>query len=151
MKIAVLIKHTVDVRKVKIDPDTGVPAYEGKAGLDRPDLHAISAAIDLAESGEASITMVGLGPAEMKDDLISAIATAVGNAEAKHILVSDEADTLFTARTLADVLKADAYDVIIAAKLSEVLARSACRWQSSSMFRTFPACSAPSRVGMLSR
>lgn len=119
MKIAVLIKHTVDVRRVKINPDTGIPDYEGKAGLDRPDLHAINAAIDLAESGESSITMVGLGPVEMKDDLVSAIATAVGNAEATHIVLADEADTLFAARSLADVLRTEGYDVIITAKLSE--------------------------------
>lgn len=117
MKIAVLVKHTVDVRNVRIDPETGAPSLEGKAGLDRADLHAVSEAVDLLESGEGELTVIGLGPVEMKDDIVSAIAAAMGNAEGKLIAFEDEADSLFAARSLATELTG--FDVIITGKLSE--------------------------------
>lgn len=117
MKIAVLIKHTVDVRNVRINPETGEPRLEGKPGLDRSDLHAISDAIDLRESGEGEVVAIGLGPAAIKDDLVTALATGVD--EAIHILHEGESDSLFTARALADVLRDEDFDVIITGKLSE--------------------------------
>lgn len=117
MKIAVLIKHTVDVRSVRINPETGEPSLEGKPGLDRADLHAISDAIDLRESGEGEVTVVGLGPAELKDDLVTALATGVD--DAIHILHEGESDSLFTARCLADALGDGNFDVFITGKLAE--------------------------------
>lgn len=117
MKIAVLIKHTVDVRKVRINPETGEPALEGKPGLDRADMHAISDAVDLRESGEGEVTVVGFGPAAMKEDLVTALAT--GADEAIHVLQDGESDSLATARALADALRDDEFDVIVAGKLAE--------------------------------
>lgn len=117
MKIAVLIKHTVDVRNVRINPETGEPSLEGKPGLDRSDLHAISDAVDLRESGEGEVTVIGIGPAALKDDLVTALATGVD--EAIHVLYEGESDSLFAARALADVLGDQAFDVIITGKLSE--------------------------------
>lgn len=117
MKIAVLIKHTVDVRNVRIDPETGAPSLQGKPGLDRADLHAISDAVDLRESGEGQVTVIGAGPAAMKDDLVTALATGVD--EALHVLVEQESDSLATARALADALRDGAFDVIITGKLAE--------------------------------
>lgn len=117
MKIAVLVKHTADVRGVRIDPETGAPSFAGKPGLDRPDLHAISDAIDLRESGEGEVTVVGIGPASLKDDLITALATGID--EAIHIVHEGEVDSLGTARALADVLRDGSFDVIIAGKLAE--------------------------------
>lgn len=117
MKIAVLIKHTVDVRSVRINPETGEPSLEGKPGLDRADLHAISDAVDLRESGEGEVTAVGVGPEAMKDDLVTALATGVD--EAIHIVQEEESDSLATARSLADVLRDGNFDVIIAGKLAE--------------------------------
>ena len=117
MKIAVLIKHTVDVRSVRINPETGEPSLEGKPGLDRADLHVISDAIDLRESGDGEITVIGVGPAAMKDDLVTALATGID--EAVHILHDGETDSLFTARALAEVLSEGAYDVILTGKMSE--------------------------------
>lgn len=117
MKIAVLIKHTEDVRKVRIDPDTGAPAFEGKPGLDRADLHAISDAVDLRESGEGHVTAIGIGPAAMRDDLVTALATGID--EATHILLEENLDSLQTARALATVLAEGDFDVIITGKLSD--------------------------------
>lgn len=117
MKIAVLIKHTVDVRSVRIDPETGTPSFTGKPGLDRTDLHAISDAVDLKETCGGHITAVGIGPDGLKDDLVTAMATGVD--EAIHIQFEGEADTLFIARQLADALRDGEYDVILAGKISE--------------------------------
>lgn len=117
MKIAVLIKHTEDVRKVRINPETGEPSLEGKPGLDRADLHAISDAVDLRDSGEGEITVVGVGPAAMKDDLVTALATGID--DAIHVLYEGESDSLWTARALADALRDRAFDVIITGKMSE--------------------------------
>lgn len=117
MKIAVLIKHAEDVRGVRIDSTTGVPTLAGKAGLDRTDLHAISDAVDLKETCSGHLTVVGLGPAVMKDDLVSALAT--GADDAVHIAFEGQADTRFIATELANSLRDGAYDVVIAGKLSE--------------------------------
>lgn len=117
MKIAVLVKHAVDVRSVRIDAETGEPTFAGKPGPDRPDLHAISDAVDLKESSGGHVTVIGLGPVAMKDDLVSALATGVD--EAIHILTEDAGDSLATARALAAVATERDFDVIIAGKLSE--------------------------------
>lgn len=117
MKIAVLIKHTVDVRSVRISSETGEPSLEGDPGLDRADLHAISDAVDLRESGEGAVTVVGVGPAAMKDDLVTAMATGID--AAIHILHEGEVDTLTTSHMLADVLRDGDFDVIMAGKLAE--------------------------------
>lgn len=117
MKIAVLIKHTVDVRTVRIDPETGVPSFEGKPGLDRTDLHVISNAVDLKENSGGHLTVFGFGPALLKEDLITALAT--GADEATHILFEGESDSLFVARQLAEALRSGAFDVIYTGKLSE--------------------------------
>lgn len=117
MKIAVLIKHTEAVRSVKIDPETGSPSFDGKPGLDRPDLHAISDAVDLRESSGGTLTVVGIGPGAMKDDLVTALATGID--EAIHVVHEGDSDSLFVAHALADVLKDGGFDVIITGKLSE--------------------------------
>lgn len=117
MKIAVLVKHTVNVRSVRIDPESGTPSFEGKPGLDRADLHAISDAVDLRESSNGHVTVYGIGPAVMKDDLVTALATGVD--EAVHILHEGESDSLFVARSLADALREGHFDAIITGKLSE--------------------------------
>lgn len=117
MKIAVLIKHTVDVRSVRIDPETGVPAFAGKPGLDRADLHVISDAVGFKESCNGHLTAIGFGPAAMKDDLVTALATGVD--DAIHVRFDGEAGTLYTARSLAEASREGGYDVIITGKLSE--------------------------------
>lgn len=117
MKIAVLIKHAVDVRSVRIDPEYGTPTFTGKPGLDRPDLHAISDAVDLKEASGGTLTAIGLGDASMRDDLLAALAT--GADDATHIRFDGEGGTLFVARQLAAALKDGAYDVIFTGKLSE--------------------------------
>ena len=117
MRIAVLVKHVVNVRSVRIDPETGVPGFEGKSGLDRPDSHAISDAVDLRETSGGHGTVIGVGPAAMKDDLVTALAT--GADEAIHVLSEGESGSLAVARSLAAVLSEGEFDVIIAGKLSE--------------------------------
>lgn len=117
MKIAVLIKHTVNVRSVRIDPESGTPSFDGKPGLDRADLHVISDAVDLRESSNGHVTVFGVGPAVMKDDLVTALAT--GTDEAVHVVHEGEADSLFVARALSDVLRDGEFDVIMTGKLSE--------------------------------
>lgn len=117
MKIAVLVKHTVNVRSVRIDPESGVPSFDGKPGLDRAGMHAISDAVDLRESSNGHVTVYGVGPAAMKDDLVTALATGVD--EAVHLLHEGDSDSLFVARSLADALREGEFDVIIAGKLSE--------------------------------
>ncbi len=117
MRIAVLVKHTVNVRSVRIDPESGTPSSDGKPGLDRPDLHAISDAVDLRESSSGHLTVFGVGPTAMRDDLVTALAT--GADEAVHIVHEGESDSLFVAKALADALRDGQFDVIITGKLSE--------------------------------
>ncbi len=117
MKIAVLIKHAVDVRGVRIDAESGEPQLTGKPGLDRADLHVISDAVDLKETCGGTVTAIGVGPAPLRDDLVTAMATGVD--EAIHVLFDGQAGTLFVARQLANALRDGDFDVVMAGKLSE--------------------------------
>lgn len=119
MKIGVLIKQVEDIRSVRIDSKTGEPDITGTPVMDTTDAHAVSESIDLREAAGGEITAVGLGPKHARDILVAALATGVDSA--LHVICedSDASDTLSTARALADAVRGEGFDVLMAGKMSD--------------------------------
>ncbi|HWV25190.1 MAG TPA: electron transfer flavoprotein subunit beta/FixA family protein [Thermomicrobiales bacterium] len=119
MKIGVLIKQVEDIRSVRIDSKTGEPDITGTPVMDTTDALVVSESVDLREAAGGEITAIGLGPKHARDILVSALATGVDNA--LHILSEDteKSDTLATARALADAVRDEGFDVLMAGKLSD--------------------------------
>jgi electron transfer flavoprotein beta subunit len=119
MKIAVFVKQVIDVRTVRIDGQTGKPKVGENRVINTADAHAVSAAIDLKESGRGVVTAIGLGPKSARDVLVGALAT--GADEAIHV-VTDEvgrADSLSVARALAGAARDDGFDVLVAGQRAD--------------------------------
>ena len=119
MRIAVFVKQVVDVRTVRIDGQTGKPKVADAPVMNTADAHAVNAAIDLKEIAGGEITAVSLGPKDVLDVLVSALAT--GADQALHV-ASDEtstADSLATAQALASAVRDEGFDVLIAGHRSD--------------------------------
>lgn len=117
MQIAVLVKQVPATDTVKIDEKTGTMIREGvEAELNPLDLHAVEAAIRIAESRpDVKITAITMGPLAARGAVRYAVAMGCGGG----VLLSDRkfggADTLATARTLSRaLLKTGPYDLIFA-------------------------------------
>lgn len=119
MKIGVLVKQVEDIRSVRIDSKTGEPDITGTPVMDSTDAHVVSESVDLREAVGGEITAIGLGPAHARDVLVSALATGVDNA--MHITCDDldASDTLSTARALADAVRNEGFDILMAGKISD--------------------------------
>lgn len=119
MRIAVLVKQVPAVDTVKIDEKTGTMIRDGvEAELNPLDLHAVEAAVRIKESqpsGSVSVTAVTMGPPAARKAVKYAVAMGCDDG----LLLSDRkfggADTLATARTLAEALKkAGPFDLLLA-------------------------------------
>lgn len=119
MNIGVLIKQVADIRSVRIDSKTGNPNITGDPVMDSTDAHVVSESIDLREAVGGEVTAVGLGPKSSRDVLVSALAT--GADDVIHIMCEemDQSDTLSTARALADSVREEAFDVLMAGQMSD--------------------------------
>src|SRR5256714_2084637 len=89
---------------------------EGAEGsLDPGDEFGVEAALQLAESQGGEVTVVSMGPESVATQ---AVRKALSMGAAKAVVVSDEglkgADTLVTARALAEAIKKQEFDLVIA-------------------------------------
>lgn len=119
MKIAVLIKQVVDIRSVRINSKTGEPTIGGDPIMNTGDAYAVSEAIDLKESISGEVTVVGLGPKAAREELVEALAT--GADSALHLVCDEmkDSDSLSTARALAQGIRGEGFDVIIAGQMAD--------------------------------
>lgn len=119
MKIGVLVKQVEDVRSVRIDSKTGEPDITGTPVMDSTDAHAVSESVDLREAAGGEITAIGLGPKHARDVLIAALATGVDNA--LHIACEEieHSDSLAVARALADAIRDEGFDILMAGAMSD--------------------------------
>lgn len=114
MDIIVCIKQVPDTVDVKIDPVTKNLLREGIEGVINPfDKNALEEAIKIKESLGGKVTVISMGPAQVKESLKEALAMGADEA----ILLSDRcfagADTLATAHVLAAAIKKiGSYDII---------------------------------------
>jgi len=119
VRIVVLIKQVPDTTEVRIDRETNTLVREGVPSIINPfDTYAIEEALRIREaSGEATVTVMSMGPPQVEDSLREALALGVDEA----VLLSDRAfagsDTWSTSYTLAaGIRKLPGYDVILCGK-----------------------------------
>ena len=118
MNIVVCIKQVPDTNDVKIDKKTNTLMRQGVKSIINPyDMHAIESGLRLREEFGGKVTVISMGPSQVKDSLKEAISLGVDEV----ILLSDRAfagaDTLATSYTLAKgIEKISGVDLIICGK-----------------------------------
>ncbi|MDQ7794479.1 MAG: electron transfer flavoprotein subunit beta/FixA family protein [bacterium] len=112
------MKQVPDTTEVKIHPETKTLIREGVPSIINPfDAYAIEEGIRIKERLEGKVTILSMGPPQVKEALKEAIAMGADDA----ILLSDRAfagsDTLATSYTLAEgIRKIGEVDLIICGK-----------------------------------
>lgn len=114
MKVGVFIKQVVDVGSVRIDGSTGEPNIGGKPVMNIGDAHALSEAIDLREATGGEVIAIGLGPESAREVLVEALATGADGALHITCEETDRSDSLSTARTIAEAVRGEGFDVLFA-------------------------------------
>ena len=118
MNIVVCIKQVPDTNDVKIDKKTNTLIRQGVKSIINPyDMHAIEAGLRLREEYGGKVTVISMGPSQVKDSLKEAISLGVDQV----ILLSDRAfagaDTLATSYTLSKgIEKIKDVDLILCGK-----------------------------------
>ncbi|MFW6278840.1 MAG: electron transfer flavoprotein subunit beta/FixA family protein [Bacillota bacterium] len=118
MNIVVCIKQVPNTNDVKIDPETNTLIRKGVESIINPyDLHAIEEALRLTDNYGGKVTVISMGPPQVKESLKNAISLGVDDV----ILLSDRAfagaDTLATSYTLArGIEKIADYDLVLCGK-----------------------------------
>ena len=126
MRIAVVVKQVPTFTEMALDDDGRLVRAGLPLELNPYCRRAVSQAVELAAAagGDASVTVVTLGPPSAEDVLREAIAWGLErNVETDGLLVTDPAfvgsDTLATARALAAALRlAGPFDLILAGRNS---------------------------------
>ncbi|MBD3367685.1 MAG: electron transfer flavoprotein subunit beta [Candidatus Eisenbacteria bacterium] len=120
MRVVVLVKEVPDTTEVTIDRETNTLVREGVPSIVNPfDMYAIEEALRIREShdGEATVTVMSMGPPQVEGSLREALAIGIDEA----VLLSDRAfagsDTWSTSYTLAaGIRKLGGADVILCGK-----------------------------------
>lgn len=118
MEIIVCMKQVPDTTEVKINYETNTLIREGIESIINPfDMYAIEEGLQLKEKYGGAVTVISMGPPQVKKALREALALGVDNA----ILISDRkfagADTFATSYTLSQaVKKIGAFDLILFGK-----------------------------------
>jgi electron transfer flavoprotein beta subunit len=115
MNVVVCAKYVPNPNGVPEMGDDNLLKREGVEGaLDPGDEFGVEAALQLAEAQDGEVTVVSMGP----EPANGAIRKALSMGAHKGIHVSDEAlrgaDTLVTARVLAEAIKKGGFDIVIA-------------------------------------
>ncbi|MET0439261.1 MAG: electron transfer flavoprotein subunit beta/FixA family protein, partial [Devosia sp.] len=117
MKILVAVKRVVDHNvRIRVRPDgTGVETTGVRMSMNPFCKHAVEAAVQLAEKGQASeVIIVSVGPKQSNDVILTALAMGAH----RGILVATDAalETLTIARLLAKVVEEEQPDLILLGK-----------------------------------
>lgn len=117
MKILVAVKRVVDHNvRIRVRPDgTGVETTGVRMSMNPFCKHAVEAAVQLAEKGQASeVVVVSIGPKQSNDVILTALAMGAH----RGVLVETDAtlETLTIAKLLAKVVGEEQPDVILLGK-----------------------------------
>ena len=116
--VVVCMKQVPDTTEVKIDPETKTLVREGVPSIINPfDTYAIEEGIRIRERHGGKVTVLSMGPPQVKESLKEAVAMGADDA----VLISDRAfagsDTLATSYTLAKAIeKLGGVDLILCGK-----------------------------------
>ena len=117
MKVVVCVKQIPDPNTTgRLEPSTHLLQRDGvEAVLDPGDEFGVEAGLQLAEKAGGEVVVVSMGPERGVD----AVRKALAMGAAKGILISDPSlrgsDALSTARVLAEAIKREGFDLVIAA------------------------------------
>jgi electron transfer flavoprotein beta subunit len=117
MKILVAVKRVVDHNvRIRVRPDgTGVETNGVRMSMNPFCKHAVEAAVQLVEKGQASeIVVVSIGPKQSNDVILTALAMGAH----RGILVETDAalETLAIAKLLAKVVEEEQPDLVLLGK-----------------------------------
>ena len=117
MKILVAVKRVVDhAVRIRVRPDgTGVETDNVRMSMNPFDRHAVEAAVQLAEAGQAEeVVVVSIGPKAATDAILSALA--MGAHRGVLIETEENLETLAVARLLHAVAEKEKPDLILLGK-----------------------------------
>lgn len=117
MKILVAVKRVVDHNvRIRVRPDgTGVETSGVRMSINPFCKHAVEAAVQLGEKGEASeIVVVSIGPKQSNDVILTALAMGAH----RGLLIETDAalETLVIAKLLAKVVEEEQPDLVLLGK-----------------------------------
>lgn len=117
MKILVAVKRVVDHNvRIRVRPDrSGVETENVRMSMNPFDRHAVEAAVQLMERGEAAETVaVSIGPKQSADVILSALAMGAQ----RGVLIETDAriETLAVAKLLAALVREEKPDLVICGK-----------------------------------
>jgi electron transfer flavoprotein beta subunit len=119
LNIAVLTKQVPDMNAVRIDRTTNKIVLSPQLRLSSYDEYALEAALRLKESFGGEVIAVAAGPASVRDVISRSLA--MGADRGIHVEISDlsTADSLATARALADAVRPLECDLVLAGQASD--------------------------------
>lgn len=115
MKVVVCVKQIPDpATPYRLEEGTNWLVRPSEQVLDDTDRYGVEMGLQLAQANEGSVTLVSMGPAGNAQGIRQALAMGAD----KAVLVEDDglrgSDALTTARVLAEVVKREGYDLVIA-------------------------------------
>ncbi|MFB4165766.1 electron transfer flavoprotein subunit beta [Alteribacillus sp. JSM 102045] len=118
MKIAVIVKQTLDLEEQIIIEDLKIDKENVQLILNPYDEYAVEEAVKLKEENGGEVTAITVGPPEAE----SALRTALAMGADKAMLIEEEEDQLLDENGIAKVLAAaiqdNKYDIILGGNMS---------------------------------
>lgn len=115
MKVVVCVKQIPDpATPYRLEEGTNWLVRPSEQVLDDTDRYGVEMGLQLAQANEGTVTLVSMGPAGNAQGIRQALAMGAD----KAVLVEDDglrgSDALTTARVLAEVVKREGFDLVIA-------------------------------------
>ncbi len=115
MQVVVCAKQIPDpATPYELEPDTHLLVRPTEQILDDTDRYGVEMGLQLAQASEGTVTLVSMGPAGNMQGIRQALAMGAD----KAVIVDDPSlrgsDALTTARVLAEVIKREGFDLVIA-------------------------------------
>lgn len=119
LHIAVLVKQVPDIAAVRVNDVSRRADLGTSQVMNTYDAYAVSEAISLKERVGADVTVVSAGPPSVREVILRALAT--GADSGVHVEVDDPnaMDSLTMAHVLADVLRDEGFDIIMAGQTAD--------------------------------
>lgn len=117
MKLLVCVSKTPETTtKIQLTGDGAAIDTTGVQYIMNPydEWYALVRALELKEAGSGTVTLLNVGPAD--NDTVIRKGLAIGADEAVRIDVSEEKDSLYTARQIAEYARGKDFDIIFFGK-----------------------------------
>lgn len=119
LRIAVLVKQVPDITAVRVDEETRRADLGTTLVMNTYDAYAVSEAISLKERTDAEIMVVSAGPASTREVILRALATGADSGVHVEIDNPNAMDSLAMARVLADALRDENLDLVLAGQTTD--------------------------------